>query len=392
MRGSGVMAVSLALILGGCGEPPSQVEVSGERMELATRLGVDPATPRGRSRLVEAESTALVRERLEESRVPGQAWHVLALSGGGQWGAFGAGFMKGWTDRGETEPRRPSFRVVTGTSTGSLIATFAFLGPEYDGTLREAYLGIRGDEDVFESRWFVGLLFGDALSSTKPLRRRLETFVTAEVVEAVAREGARGRRLFVGAVDLDHGTFKPWDLTAIASGGGAEARHRYIDALMASTAIPVAFPPVEIDGVAYVDGGARRNIFLEILASEAGRFLATEAPAPSETAVYCLVNGTLDVGTRRVRRRVLDIAKRSVDILLDESTDGNLLRLYLQARRAGLGFQMASIPRDACDATESEENRFDPELMKCLYDEGVRYARDEVEPWLSEPPLDTFGP
>ena len=95
------------------------------------------------------ESVAAVRESLDESRVPGRAWQVLALSGGGQWGAFGAGFMKGWTDRGETEPRRPDFRVVTGTSTGSLIATFAFLGSDFDETLRDAYLGmLRGFRDV----------------------------------------------------------------------------------------------------------------------------------------------------------------------------------------------------------------------------------------------------
>jgi predicted acylesterase/phospholipase RssA len=300
--------------------------------------------------------------------------------------------MKGWTDRGETEPTRPEFRVVTGTSTGSLIATFAFLGSGYDDTLRDAYLGIRGDRDVFESRWFTGLLFGDALSSTKPLRRRLESFITPEILTAVAQEGARGRRLFVGAVDLEHGTFKPWDLTAIASRGGVEARQRYINALMASTAIPVLFPPVEIDGVTYVDGGARRNIFLEIITSEARRFLTLEASAPSQATVYCLVNGTLDVGARRVRRKVLDIAKRSVDILLDESTDGNLLRVYLQAQQEGLGFRMASIPRSVCHAAESEENQFDPELMECLYDEGLRYARDEAAPWLSKPPLNTLGP
>jgi len=369
----------------------SQPVMTAERLERANSLGLDPKTPRGLTRLVQVESMTAMRESLERSLVPGQPWHVLALSGGGQWGAFGAGFMKGWTQR-TTEPKRPEFRVVTGTSTGSLIATFAFLGSGFDDALRDAYLGIRGDDDVFENRWLVGLVFGDALSSTKPLRRRLNGFITPEVLAKVAEEGRRGRRLFVGSVDLDHGTFKPWDLTEIASRGGEQARQQYIDALMASTAIPVAFPPVVIGDTTYVDGGVRRNIFLEIVVSEAQRFRTLEASAPSQATVYCLVNGTLDVGTRVVRRRVLDIARRSVDILLDESTDGNLLRIYLLAKRAGLGFQVAHIPALACASIGSEEHQFDPTLMKCLYDEGQRTARDEAEPWLAEPVLGSLKP
>src|SRR6266699_1378673 len=155
---------------------------------------------------------------------------ILALSGGGQGGAFGAGFLKGWTERA-AEPRRPEFRIVTGTSTGSLIATFAFLGPAFDDEVRDAYLTIRGDGDVFQDRFLpTALLFDDSLSTTGPLRERLERFITPEVVAAVAAEARKGRLLLVGTVDLEAAQFVPLDLTAIAGVGGEEARRNYIDA------------------------------------------------------------------------------------------------------------------------------------------------------------------
>jgi predicted acylesterase/phospholipase RssA len=266
------------------------------------------------------------------------------------------------------------------------------LGPDCDDALGEAYLSIRGDADIFSDNKILGFIFGDALSSTAPLRKRLDRSITPQMIAKVAEEARQGRRLYVGSVGLDDGTFKPWDLTAIALQGGEAARQRYIDALMASTAIPVAFPPMVIDGVAYVDGGTRRNIFLQVVAEEAERLKRNEASAPTRTTVYSLVNGMLDVGHQNVKRKVLDIAKRSVDILLDESTGGNLFRIYLLAQKKGFEFQMAKIPPKACPVEGSAENQFDPNLMKCLYAEGVRYARDEAEPWKNEPPFEDAKP
>jgi hypothetical protein len=315
---------------------------------------------------------------------------VLALSGGGQWGAFGAGFLKGWTGHGRPE----KFQVVTGTSTGSLQATFAFLGRAFDERLGRAYLDIRGDSDVMKKRFLLtAALFSDALATTGPLRKRLEETIDEDLLSKVAAEGASGRRLFVGAADLGTGAFRAFDLTEIASRGPA-ARKDYVDALMASTAIPVAFPPVEIGGRTYVDGGVRRNIFLELVMGELAlrrRGEIERGLAPPEATVYCLVNGTLNVGSREVKRRTIDIGRRSVDILLDESTDGNLLRVFLLAQRAGLRFLVTRIPSDACDAVGSGENQFDPPLMRCLYEEGEKRGRS-ADAWSSEPPLEGSGP
>ena len=348
----------------GCGRPPGDappLAPSGPVAEELRAAGVDPASRRGLTLAARKNELRAIRDTLEPTLAPGRPWRALALSGGGQWGAFGAGFMKGWTERGD----RPEFQVVTGTSTGALISTYAFLGPAYDDALRDAYLGIRGDDDVFEKRFRLLVLFRDSLYTTEPLRRRLEAAITGDVLARVAQEAGEGRRLLVGAVDIDDGVFRAFDLTAIARRGGEEARQDYVDALMASTAIPVAFPPVPIGDATYVDGGTRRNIFLEAITSEIQRLRTTPDARPDAT-VYCLVNGTLDVGHRTVDDRLLDIALRTTDVLLDESTDGNLLRIYLQAQREGMKFRMATIPVSACNVVGSPENQFDPALMSCL--------------------------
>lgn len=342
-----------------------------------------------RAQELQREALAPVRDALRRSLEVAGPVHVLALSGGGQWGAFGAGFLKGWTESGQ---RPESFRVVTGTSTGSLIATFAFLGREYDDAVGRAYLAIRGDHDVMSKRFLpFAVLFEDALAGTKPLRRLIETHITTAMVQAVADQASDGRKLYVGSADLDHGVFRAFDLTEIASRGDEDAQREYVDALMASTAIPVAFPPVVIDGRTYVDGGIRRNVFLELVVDEIRKRRLETGAIEEPATVYCLVNGALNVGVSPTRRRVLDIARRSVDILLDESTEGNLLRIYVQAQRAGLRFQMARIPPGMCDAVGSKENQFDPDLMKCLHVEGQKLGR-LPEAWTSEPPLDPAMP
>lgn len=380
--GRGLSASLLAVL--GCGA------CAGGSPPAPPASAVDPRSVRF-AREKQVEALAPVREGLRRSLAKPGRVQVLALSGGGQWGAFGAGFLKGWTRHGD---RPDQFQVVTGTSTGALQATFAFLGRDFDDTVGRAYLDIRGDSDVMKKRFLVtAALFSDALATTEPLRRRLEEQITEAVLSRVAAEGAKGRKLFVGAVDLGSGVFRAFDLTEIAA-RGPTARADYVAALMASSAIPVAFPPVEIGGRTYVDGGVRRNIFLELVVDELGRLrrleLARGLVEPQAT-VYCLVNGTLSVGAQPVKRRVLDIARRSVDILLDESTDGNILRVFLLAQRAQLRFLMTSIPPQVCPAGGSEENQFDPKLMKCLYDAGEEWAqRDEA--WSAEPPLEGTGP
>jgi predicted acylesterase/phospholipase RssA len=327
---------------------------------------------------------------------PGEEFNALALSGGGQWGAFGAGFLKGWTAR-EIPPKRPrAFDVVTGTSTGALIATFAFLGSSQDAAIGAAYLGIRDDSDVFTKRFKISLLWSDSVTTRNQFRSLLRSVVSKDVVSAVAAEHTNtGRRLLVGATELLSGEFHAFDLTEIAATGDPDAAwSNYIDALMASTAIPVQFSPVSLPDpaaegaqVLYVDGGIRRNIFVDLLTSaleEGG------APRPPAT-LYCLVNGARDVGPGGISGfpKLLKIAERSTDILLNESTEGNLFRAYLQAQRARVTFRVAAVPQSAvaeCTAQGSPQDRmFDHQVMQCLYDAGVKLAQHDPGAWQDDP-------
>ncbi len=193
----------------------------------------------------------------------------LALSGGGANGAFGAGFLNGWTTTG----KRPVFKFVTGVSTGALMAPFAFLGHSYDDALREFYT-TTASRDIF----IVGSLFtlaarlltGEALADTGPLVTLIEQHVDAELLQRVAAAHARGRRLYIGTVDLDAQRFVVWNMGVIASSGDPDALALFRKVMLASASIPIAFPPVyfdvEADGRSYdemhVDGGVGARVFI----------------------------------------------------------------------------------------------------------------------------------
>src|SRR5262245_23529226 len=166
--------------------------------------------------------------------------HVLALSGGGVYGAYSAGFLAGWTCTGT----RPEFDVVTGISTGALIAPFAFLGPEYDAQAANLYTRVQA-EDIFRIRAWVSIPFKDAVASSAPLRELIESQITPELMTRIAAEHRKGRRLYVGTTNLDTRRLVVWDLGAIACRPCPEGCHLFRDVLLASSAVPGMLPPVK---------------------------------------------------------------------------------------------------------------------------------------------------
>src|SRR5947209_936043 len=185
--------------------------------------------------------------------------NVLAMSGGGIYGAFDVGVLNGWSAAGT----RPVFDVVTGISTGGLISTFAFLGPRYDAFLHDSYVNISSD-DIYRRRRLLALLRSDSFASSAPLQRRIMEAITPAVLAEVAREHAAGRRLYVGTTNLDTKRLVIWDMGGIASNGTPDALRLYQKVVLASASVPGFFPPVSIDvefnGTRYrelhADGGA----------------------------------------------------------------------------------------------------------------------------------------
>jgi hypothetical protein len=318
--------------------------------------------------------------------------YYLAISGGGADGAYGAGVMCGWTDAGT----RPEFKVVTGISTGALTAPFVFLGPAYDDRLRKVYTSVSTDE-IATSRGMLAALYSDALMDTVPLRTLLGTLVDERMMQDIAREYARGRLLMVATTNLDANRGVIWNVGAIASSGDPKALKLIHDILIASAAIPAAFPPVmidvELDGVRYqemhVDGGAKAQVFL-YPPTFALSARASEEGIERERVAYVIRNARLDPQWASVQRRTLSIAGRAISSLIQTQGVGDLYRIYMITQRDGVGFNLAFIPPTFnVKATED----FDPVYMTKLFEVGYTAATAPGGyPWHKSPPGFTERP
>lgn len=308
----------------------------------------------------------------------------LAISGGGSNGAYGAGLLCGWTEAGN----RPVFKVVTGISTGALIAPFAFVGPEYDPVLREVYTRTK-TKDILTERGVISGIFSDALSDTKPLWKTLSKYVDQKLLDAIAAEYAKGRILLIGTTDLDARRAVIWNIGEIASSGDPKALDVLRRIMIASAAIPVAFPPVffdvEVDGKHYqemhVDGGAMTQVFLYPPSFKV-RETAEAAGVVRDRRAYIIRNARLDPGWAEVERSTLTIAGRAIDALIFTQGIGDLYRISMNAQRDGIDFNLAYIP--ASFKVVSKE-AFDPEYMSQLFELGFGLAKKGYQ-WEKSPP------
>ncbi|MGY4197278.1 patatin-like phospholipase family protein [Bradyrhizobium sp. USDA 4520] len=303
-------------------------------------------------------------------RSPAEA-HFLAISGGGADGAFAAGFLKGWSKRGD----RPSFEVVTGVSTGALAAPFAFLGEAYDQQLQEIYT-VYGDQDLYSSRGLLGLV-GNGIYDSAPLRGLISRYMTDDVLDAIAGEYHLGRRLLVQTTNLDAQRPVIWDLTAICASKRPDRRDLIVSILLASAAIPGVFPPVRIHVVAddgqqydelHVDGGVVGQVFfappkINLAENEIATF-----GKPRSRTIYVIRNGRLRPTYELTQDRFLDITKRSIDSLIRYQGVSDLNRLQRLAQVARAKLFYTSIPPSFKASPKSE---FDTAYMRQLFDEGV---------------------
>lgn len=309
---------------------------------------------------------------------------LLAISGGGADGAFGAGFLNGWTKRGT----RPEFEVVTGVSTGALIAPFAFLGPAYDAQLKEIYTQY-STNDILEKE-IVSALLGntDALANSKPMFALISHYIDMAFLRAVAREHSRGRRLLIGTTNLDAGRPVMWNMGSIASQGSAEALDLFRRIMLASASIPGVFPPVFIKVEAgnkifeemHVDGGVTDNAFLLPAHFDAKKFDPNYKS--NKVRLYAIVNDKLIAPPKAVKNSIYAIAGRSLSTLIRQQTEGDLLKLYVSAKRNNIDFNMAVVPYQFdFEAKEA----FDKDYMQALYKLGFQTAVQGYQ-WRKTPP------
>jgi hypothetical protein len=311
--------------------------------------------------------------------------NFLAVSGGGDDGAFGAGLICGWSDSG----KMPASKLVTGVSTGSMIAPFAFLGGAYIGRLRTLYTTIK-PEDISEDAGLFGALFGEALADTEPLARLISRYVDQQMLADIAREYARGRLLLIGTTSLDEQRPVIWNLGAIAGSGHPGALELTRKVLLASAAIPGAFPPVMIEvdaaGRRYqemnVDGGAVVQTFL--YPPDTGlRVDLRSAEHARQRHAYIVRNGRLDPDWAKVDRRFLKIVGRAISTMIHYSGYNDIIRIYATTKRDGVDYNLAYIEPDFPDMKHEE---FDPAYLRALFDYGYAKGR-QGSAWHKAPPL-----
>ena len=328
----------------------------------ATRPPVDPAVlavdplgsvPQSRARI----AAASIR--------PGERLEILALSGGGADGAFGAGVLRGWTESGN----RPRFDIVTGVSTGALMSVFAFLGPRYDDILEDLYTRTNNSR-IYRRKPLLAGLTGASMYDYTPLKHEIERLVNESLLDEIAREHRRGRRLYVATTNLDAGRLVVWDIGLIAASGHPRRARIVQKILRASAAVPGFFKPVYIQPLP--DNPARQ---MHVDGSVKAPFLVQEfmlLPSAREKVVRVVVNGRLRENPKgeAVQPNTIAISRRSIRELLRTMMRKTVFQTQVLARRHGGRYQVISIPESAPPTPDPLD--FDPAHMRKLYEIGRR--------------------
>jgi len=308
----------------------------------------------------------------------------LALSGGGANGAYGAGFLKGWSESGE----RPELFIVSGISTGALIAPYAFLGSDYDEDLERLYTSM-ATNDLAAPKSLIRGALSDSFFDTRGLKDLLRWEIDEHMILEIASEYKRGRRLLIGTTNLDAQRPVIWNIGAIAQVGTREANQLIRDIILASASIPGVFPPVRINvkvgeqvyDELHVDGGVTTQVFIYPSQIDLDR-AAEDLGISEDQTIYVIRNGYLDARWSEVNANISSILLSSVDTVIRTQGLGDLYRIYLGAMRDSADFKLAYIPEDF--EFESDE-LFDPEYMAVLFDLGYEQARNGYN-WSSAPP------
>jgi Patatin-like phospholipase len=311
--------------------------------------------------------------------------NYLSLSGGGGEGAYGAGFLNGWSDSGT----RPTFDVVTGISTGALLAPFAFLGSDYDSVMKQAYT-TTSTADVADEHAVQALLgVFPSLNSNEAFERLIARYVTPEVVAAIAREDRKGRMLLIGTTNLDAERAVIWDIGAIADSGQHDARELIVHIIMASATIPGVFPPVHLrvnaDGQLYdeyhVDGGVTRQVFLFPPGYDPGIVDRAIGWKPQRHA-YILRNGRIAPEYKSTDITLMSVANRSIASLIKTQGIGDLYRIALVSDKNHIDYNLAFVPPEF---TSLPNDMFDRTYMSSLFAFGYEQSLHGYH-WHKQPP------
>lgn len=378
-----MMAVAAMVALGACAPAPSGPGLACTAPAPAgavTTLRAARGAP-----VTDAVANFITAERAGQGtglRTNTVTLDYLILSTGGQWGAFGSGFLAGWGEN--TTTPRPDFDIVTGASAGGLIAPFALAGAAFDDQLaNNAGIGL---EDVARQRGLIEALFSNSLLDNRKLEAELRTNVDQRLLDALKARAQENRSAFVGAVDLKTGDFRTYDLTALASQPNGEACIE--EALLATSAIPGVFPPRQIDNGLLSDAGLREHVFVEDVRDAVGA--ANRAGVRVKLNAYVIVNGDLRLSDSGVENRLPSIAQRSIEIASDTGFRKSLLEV-LRLDQDTQWDIFAITARDV-DLTGCNQNAlFDACITQRLFDAGRALGAQPRIPWLTAAELSAIA-
>ena len=310
---------------------------------------------------------------------------IFAISGGCGNGAYCAGLLKGWSEEGS----RPVFKVTTGISTGAIIAPFAFLGKEYDSVLENGFTTI-SMKDIMANKPPFAALFGNSIASNTPLIKTIARLIDKDILDKIAAQHRKGRRLFVGTADLDAERFVVWDMGAIACRGDLKLFRKV---LLAAVAIPVVFPPslfhVVADGKEYdelhSDGATLTQVFTtyELIAGmqEVAKRLSVD-PSKIKGKLYIVRNGYMTPTYKTIKNNLSSLVQRAFEMVTDSGGVGDAYRIYVFAGHTNSDYNLAFIPPDF---KQDNKEMFDPKDMKRLFNRGYQDAIGGYK-WHKAPP------
>jgi hypothetical protein len=393
MQLASLIAATLALVLGGCASIPrngvpnaalaqeAQIPDMNSIRFWGDEVSLDPIGD------IRKHAIHMPRIAQNAKRIDGRpVIETLALSGGGSDGAFGAGVLAGWTARGD----RPEFEVVTGVSAGAIIAPFAFLGSKYDNDLKTIWTDYQQSQ-VVTTQVISGLFGGDALTDTTPLANLIAKYVDQKMLDEIAAQYRRGRILMVLTTNLDAQRPVTWNMGEIARSRSPRALALFRKVILASAAIPGAFPPVNIEVEAggkqydelHVDGGTTREVFVLPVDAPFKAFDALYAKPPIRK-LYIIKNGKIVPEYEIVPQKTLKIASRSIFTLTKSQNWSEVYRIYREALDADADFNFLAVP---ASFNHTSNKIYDPAYQKALYNVGVKVGRSGN--WSKTPPGQT---
>ena len=361
-----ILLLSITLAFSGCTHTPERA-LDAREADNASIAGYGEI----RAYRYSPRNEALARHRDWMVKAHSDNKNILMISGGGGSGAFGVGVLAGWT----ATNTRPRFDIVTGVSTGALIAPYAFLGPGYDKTLVHLFTsGVAQDLVAINGPFGV---FGSSLLKAGPLKRHVERSITQNVLNQIADEHRNGRRLLVLTTNLDTQRGVIWNMGAIAASGNPDALKLFRDVILASASIPGVFPPVMIQATSngrqfqelHSDGGSTSQILTPPLLVENALF--SGGPVQPKVNLYVIVNNALIPEFDVTPNRTVSSLARAYSTFLKSQAQSDLTALYNHARRTGASFRVASIE---VQIPYSMLNPLDRNYMNAVYRLGYEQA------------------